>query len=76
LFNFLITKMYGVTGVPWCLGIAGCVVYMVVEVLWGWSGVFRLEFLSSFVFVYFEFSMLCVDLFMSSFYIYCPVVFC
>jgi hypothetical protein len=49
---------------------------MVVEILWRWSRVFRLEFLCSLVLVYFEFSLLCVDLFMSSFYIYYPVVLC
>jgi hypothetical protein len=51
LLNFFNSKMYGVTGVPWCLRIAGCVVYMVVEILWEWSRVFRLEFLCFLVLV-------------------------
>jgi hypothetical protein len=53
LFNFLITEMNGVTGIPWRLLITGCVIYTVVETLWGCSHVFRLEFLCSLVSVYF-----------------------
>jgi hypothetical protein len=45
--------MYGVTGVPWYLHIAGWVVYKVVEILWGWYRVLRLKFLCSLVLVYF-----------------------
>jgi hypothetical protein len=58
------------------LRIAGCVVYMAVEILFGCFYVFRLEFLCSLMLVHFEFSMLCVNLLMSSFYTYCPVIFC
>jgi hypothetical protein len=41
--------MYVVIGVAWCLRIAGCVVYKVVEILWGLSRVLRLEFVCSLV---------------------------